>query len=1812
MQRSTQNPGLAGYTFHACIRRTPHEEVHRATRDADGLGVIVKLSAEAADASDAYTRLKHELDTIRRLDTDAVARAIDLVRHGERFALVFESFGGRTLRSLVASRRPELHEALTIAWRSAAALGELHEAEFVHTDINPISILYRAEDGLVRLSNLRNATPLRADAIARHEAGQGSLAYNAPEQTGRMNRRIDCRSDLYSLGVTLYELSTGHPPFTSDDPLELVHSHLAVTPRAPCEVDAAVPGPFSSIIMKLLRKSPEDRYQTARGLAHDLERCIDALDARGDIEAFELGTGDVRRAFEPIGTLYGREAELERLLECYADAARGGRRGVLVTGPAGVGKTQLVHEAGAAIVRERGRFLGGRFERNHDAPFSALATAFDELMRMRLMDSEEQLARSRRTILEAVGDNGRVLTGILPSLEPVIGEQPPVPELDALESHNRLVLTFVDFVRAQCSADRPLVLFLDDLQHADQASLDLTMTLLTASRIEGLLVIMACRDVDDSTGVCDALLRSIEAHRRRGASVEPLAVEPLSEPTTRSLVADMLQASEETAAPLASAVWRKSAGNPFFVNKLLQTLHEQDAIYFSPHANRFAFNLERVEATEITDNVVELLVANLARLPGDVREILRIAAAAGRSFSIEIVAEVAGRDTRTISDLLDAAATEDFIVPQSRPELLSPQQLDSPLIHRRYAFVHERVRSAAYSLIPHARVPETHLGIGRALERRNGDRRDDILFDIVHHLNAGADAIHDPAERLALADLDLAAARKARSSAADGIARHCLERAISLLGEEGWAEHADRLHEAHALLAECLMLGARFDEALATAAVAARHARSTLERARISTQMVTICTAMGRMQDALAHGVATARELGFAIPDTTADIEHGARNEFDTIAAAITARSIEDLAELPEMRHPEQTALMGVLMHCLPAAIQTSFHLFALLCCRMVTLSLEHGNCATSAKGYGSLAVVLSGMFGRYEDADRFARLGAGLAERYADAPGRSAANLMWAMFASAWVRPLEESLEIYDRSVSHGLREGDLMHAGYAAARRTTHECFMGRPLPEVRANAERNLALLRELDDRVNGDLLVPRIQLMKWLQDELPEAETLNGPGFDEHRFHDAVAATGNVSMVSHFAIVCLMHRYLGGDFRGALEWARESERALAGSPGMLVVAEHSLFTSLTACALLADAAADERAELEGMLATHSSQLARWAEICPANFEHMRLLVEAEQARLAGDPWLATQRYDGAIAAADRQASLSIEGIAAELAARMWHTHGKPEFAKIYRDRACAGFQLWGAARKLRELAGTGSADSAGTEEPTRADPELAHGAAGDGAFDFAAVMKAANALAGEIVLEQLLGRLMSVILEYTGADSGALLLDSDEGLAVQASRARSAGTEIMPGTPLAEATSVSAGIVHFVARTRELVVLDDAASSRFRTDPYVQRERPRSVLCAPVIHQGALIGVLYLENTLVENAFTPNRVEALGILIAQLSISIQNAKLFAVQQHQTKELERYRDHLEELVGERTRELEAAQGRMLDLSRKAGMAEVASGVLHNVGNVLNSVNVGTNLVSEELRAMRTDGIAKTAAMIREGVDADGRFRDDDARGGNIAAYLERLARHMEDARERIGERLATVGGHLEHIKNIIAAQQGYSRTGAVEESCLLQDLFEAALEITSVSLKSRNVEVVRELEALPPLRVDRHQVLQILVNLISNASHALGDSSAEPRRIVLGLAREGDMLRLSVRDNGVGIIPEHMDRIFAHGFTTKPDGHGFGLHNCAIAAQQMHGRLTAASDGPGAGAVFTLEIPAELDRRPAADAPGRPPGAAAGTAS
>ncbi len=1429
--------------------------------------LAIALTAEQPSPQ-SLRRLEHEYSLVGELDPAWAAKPLALTRHEGRTILVLKDPGGEPL-DLVLERdqgRPlDLTRVLHIAVGLAAALGQVHRRGLIHKDIKPANVLVDAADNVwltgfgiaSRLPHERQS-PVPIEIIA------GTLAYMAPEQTGRMNRSIDTRSDLYSLGVTFYQMLTGALPFDAADPLEWVHCHIARQPTAPAD-RLAVPEPVSAIVMKLLAKNAEERYQTASGLEADLRRCLAEGPSHGRIDPFALGEHDSSDRLLIPEKLYGREREVDALLAAFARVvAQGTPELVLVSGFSGVGKSSVANELHKVLVPPRGLFASGKFDQyKRDIPYATLAQAFQTLVRQILVKSEAEVGHWRDALEEALGPNGQLIINLVPEVEFLIGKQPLVPDLSPQDAQRRFQLVFRRFLSAFAKPEHPLALFLDDLQWLDPATLELLERLMTDPNVRYLMLVGAYRDNEVSSS--HPLTQTLDAIRKAGARMQEIVLAPLRVDDVGRLVADALHGERGAAQPLAQLVHEKTSGNPFFAIQFLTALADEVLLRFDPDAAAWIWDLARIRAKGYTDNVVVLMAGKLKRLSATTQEALKQLACLGNAAEVATLALVHGETEEAIHTALWEAVRAGLIFQQEST----------------YKFLHDRIQEAAYALIPESERATEHLRIGRVLlASMTGDGLAEHLFDVANQFNRGAALLIDRDEKVLVATIDLSAGRKAKASAAYASAGGYFSAGMALLDEGDWGSHYELTFGLWIERTECELLSGNFEKAEQQIVELLQRAASNVEFADASCLKIHLHLLKGELPRAVDSALRCLRLFGIDIPahPTWEQVQA----EFETVWQTLNGRPIESLIDLPIMTDPELQAAIQVLSVLTPPSYFTNIHLFCLLVCRMANFSVQHGMSGASAHGYAQLGNILGPVFHRYSEGSRFAKLACDLVEKHGFIAYQAKAYDAMGI-ATQWTQSITTAIDFMRAAFRAAIETGDLTYACYAMFLWVSDLLVRNDPLDGVWRESEMALEFVRKAGFRDIADIIRCQQRFIATMQGRTATFSTFSDAQFDGATFEAQLTADRMAMTTCFYWIVKLKARFLSGDYAEALTAADKAKALLWAIAAQIQLLDYYYYAALTVAALYEKGNADEQTGWRELLTAHREQLREWAENYPPTFADKHLLVLAEIARLERRALDAMQLYEQAIQSAHENGFVQNEALAYEVAAWFYLARGFETIAHTYLRNARNCYERWGALGKVKQL----------DERYPRLHEERlpASTTATIGTLvrqlDVETVVKASQALSSEILLPKLIEKLMRFAVEHAGAERGLLVLLRGDEQQIEAEATTGQGrVEVTVRQAAITPSDLPQSALHYAIRTRERVVLDDASvGNLYSEDEYVRAKRARSVLCLPIVKQTKLIGALYLENNLTPQAFTSDRVAVLEVLASQAAISLENASLYS---------------------------------------------------------------------------------------------------------------------------------------------------------------------------------------------------------------------------------------------------------------------------------------------------------------------------------------
>jgi predicted ATPase/GAF domain-containing protein/two-component sensor histidine kinase len=1587
---------IPGYQITEVLHLGIKTMVYRGYREHDQSPAIFKTLAAEYPARKDLARLQHEYALTKDWNESGLMQAYDLVPYQNNLVLISADIGGSSIRQLLEGKAMTVGEFLPFAIAFAKNLNQIHHHKIIHKDINPSNLVINMAFRQVQIIDFGISSQLSRETAVLQNPGhlEGTLAYLSPEQTGRMNRSVDYRTDFYSLGATFYEMLTGMPPFAATDPMELVHCHLAKTPPPAHEAHPGLPPILSQLVQKLMAKTAEQRYQSAFGLIADLETCQQqwlATQQHGTptIADFDLGRHDVSERFQIPQKLYGREAEIAQLLHSFTRTSRGPAEMLLVAGYSGVGKTALVYEVHKAVTESQGYFIAGKFDQfQRDIPYASLIVAFQELMRQLLTESTAQIARWKTLLEQALGVNAQVIMEVIPEVEWIMGPQPPVPELPPNQALNRFNLVFQQFIRTFANKEHPLVLFLDDLQWADLPSLKLIQLFMTEPDTQYLFVIGAYRD--NEVSAAHPLMLTLEEISKGAVRIGTLApatltLLPLDEGHIRQLLDETLHFNslfnktqnlpQGELIALAKLCFEKTQGNPFFLNQFLRALVEARKIAFNHAEGRWEWDMEILKQTPITNNVVELMAEKIQSLPANTQAILQLAACVGNHFDLNTLALAWEQSVMATSQALWPAVQADLLIPLDQSYCYLSFEAHSEA-NFDFKFVHDRIQQAAYSLILDASKAVIQLRIGRLLlahlATKAANTREERIFDLVYHLNRGRELLTEPSEKEELARLNLNAGRKAKSSAAYKPALAYFQIGLTLIGEQGWATHYELTLALSVAATEAAYLAGDFEKMDQLAKIVLQKGKTLLDQVKVYEVQIQAYIARDQSIEAIQIALPVLKRLGGALPNNPNKL-HLIRALLE-IKWVLKGKRVEDLIHLPHMTEAVPLAAMQILSSIVPAAYFVRPDLLPLIIFKQVLLTIKYGNTALSAFAYAVYGMILCGVLGDISLGYRFGNLAASTLGHFSANPLKAKVMFIVESMVRQWSAPFRERLQPMLEAYQSGVETGDFEYAAYAAHDHCVFLFAIGSELPELRRKIEKYAEAMVQYKQELTLGWQKAFEQTVLNLSGACADPCRFLGPSYNEET---NPVTPGNRTMMflvsAHKLVLC----YLLREYPKALEQAMVAEQymdSIVGSPSGAVC---HFYLALARLAMVAQTPEALRPALLKKATAIQKKIHKLSRHAPMNYLHKWHLLEAERARVRGADLEAMANYDQAIALARENGFPHEAALANELTGQFYLARGQEKVARAYVQDAYYGYKQWGAGAKVQQME---------AQHPFLVAKVGSHTATNDTstsvlrseALDLSTVMKATQAISGEIVLEHLLEKLMRILIESAGAQHGMLLLETNDEWRIEAEGCvDEEKVRVLQSQPLVSFAPFDSGgsalsdsalptapvvLIQYVALTKESVVLDNATmQGRFTSDPYISQHLPKSVLCAPILQQGKLAGILYLENNLMEGAFTADRLEVLKILSSQAAISIENARVY--------------ENLETTVERRTSELHQKQVELVDanleLNESIEALNQSNIALNKSNTALNDANAGLVLSVDTLRQLGDIGREITANL-------------------------------------------------------------------------------------------------------------------------------------------------------------------------------------------------------------------------------------------------
>ncbi len=1897
---------LTGYQILDRIYSGTRTLVYRGTRICDETPVVIKVLRSEYPSFSELVQFRNQYTIAKNLNLPGIIQTYSLEAYQNGYALIVEDFGGISLKEWTEEGEtvPSLVEFLLIAIDMSTTLDVLCRDRIIHKDIKPANILINPTTKQIKLIDFSIASllPRETQTLMNPNVLEGTLNYLSPEQTGRMNRGIDYRTDFYSLGVTFYELLTGQLPFSSSDPMELIHCHIAKQPPSVHQINPEIPVVLSSIVSKLMAKNAENRYQSALGLKADLENCLQQLNETGKIESFVIGQRDLCDRFIIPEKLYGRATEVATLLAAfdrvagkekanisrsqalpgneYQEAlpplsvpipprsqavpgnedpealpplsvpilsqlnreaeplemrsqAEPGNKGksrsemMLVAGFSGIGKTVVVNEVHKPIVRQRGYFIKGKYDQfQRNIPFSAFVQAFRDLMGQLLSESDAQLQTWKAKILEVVGDNGQVLIDVIPELERIIGTQPPATELSGSAAQNRFNLLMQKFVQIFTSVEHPLVMFLDDLQWADSASLKLLQLLMAETG--HLLILGAYRDNEVSPA--HPFMLTVDEIMKTGAVVNTITLQPLSLVDLNQLVADTLNCQLLLAQPLTELVSQKTKGNPFFATQFLKALHDDEQITFDSETRYWQCDIGQVKALALTDDVVEFMAVQLQKLPTQTQDVLKLAACIGAQFDLQTLAIVSEQSPEDAATALWKGLQEGLMIPNteiykfftqsdtitvtnaiwslSEVEVhtstsLSDQNYPNHLNNRdkfvsqvlanpTYRFLHDRVQQAAYSLIPDDQKQTTHLKIGQLIQQKCSEiEQEEKLFDILGHLNLGKSLIDRQQEWESLAKLNLKAGRKARNSTAYVAATIYIQTGLKLLADNSWKNQYELTLDLYVAATETAYLNADLARMEQMAQFVLQNAQTILDKVKIYEIQIKSLTAQCHMLEAIAVGRDVLKQLGIELPTEPDEAFIG--KGLQALAKQLQGRQIEELADLPVMSDRQTQAAMQLLPILFSPIIAGMPGLLPILGFTMVSLSLQFGNAPASTIGYVTHGMVMCAFLRETKQGYNFGKLAINLLDRSNIPEVKSQVIGMFGAFIQHHQELLSATVATLKAGYVAGIETGDFLSAGYSSSSYIYATFFCGQELSSVESEMINFSVVLGQINQySAQGYVDITR-QMLQNLMETMSQPDALIGVAYDEIVMVPKHHQNKDLFPLAIVYIYKMLLAYVFGNYPAALDHMIQSKEYLISLSGTVIFPIFHFYAALAQLAIFLTESETKQAEILLVVETHQTTLHQWAKNAPMNYLHKWHLIEAEKCRVLGKKAEAIENYDRTIQLAKQNEYIQEEALANELAAKFYLDWGKEKVAQSYMIDAYYAYSRWGAKAKVQDLetrygqlltpilqkpvALLTASESISSSLKTLVSVHHTVSTSSSTStisqmLDMATVLKAAQSLYGAIELDELLSSLMQVVMENAGADKAVLILNKDGNLEIAAQCLVNISCNLQ-ALSIENCQDLPVNVIYYVKRTQETLLSTDD-STIFASDSYLMQQHPQSFLCTPIINQGKLIGILYLENSVTAGAFTADRIELLKLLCSQAAISLENARLYQKSQQALENLQQ------------------AQLQLIQSEKMSALGNLVAGVAHEINNPV-------GFLKGNLKPAM-DGIQDLFGLID--------IYQQEYPDQTTAIQDEIEAIDLDFLRADLPNLVGSMAEGIDRICNISVSLRTFSR--ADSDRPLPFNIHEG-IDSTILILKHRlkasesrpSIEILKDYGNLPAIECYAGQLNQVFMNFLANAIDALEDSNsgrsyqeieANPNQIIIQTAVSEDKKSVIIRikDNGIGMSESVQEQIFEHLFTTKAVGKGTGL-GLAIARQivvEKHQGAIEVNSVLGSGTEFVISLPAK----------------------
>jgi predicted ATPase/GAF domain-containing protein/tRNA A-37 threonylcarbamoyl transferase component Bud32 len=1516
---------LLGYKIQSTLYESNSTLVFRANKHNRD-SVILKILKSENQSNEEIQRYHNEYTLTRSLkNLPGVIDTYGLERDSDKGKLIMlmEDFGATSLDKLLNQGSFSLEQVLDIAIAVIAGLDEIHCASIIHKDVNPSNIVMNPDDGQVKLIDFGIASAVSREAGDDKGSNvvEGTLPYIPPEQTGRIDRIIDHRADFYSFGATIYELLAHKPPFNRTDQMELIHCHLARKPRPLSGIRADIPEAVSEIVMKLLSKDPGERYATAKGVKADLQKCLDQIEKGERQFSFSLGKEDKGRALKISDQIFGREEEIKRLQSTFHRVPAGGKKIVFVKGPAGIGKTLLIRELEKYVHQNNGIFISGKFNQlEQGIPYSGIIQAFRQLARYLLTRSDEELDNWKKKIKKALGNQGYEIIEWVSEFKKIIGPRLPLSGSGGHETQNRFYLMFENFMGVFSGRRHPLVLFLDDLQWIDFSSLELVRRIILAPIIDSIFIIGAFRDSEINPG--HPLRTLLEQLKKEKVEYNNLRLSPLDVSNLSRMISESLDCSRDNARPLSQWIHTRSLGNPLYSQGLLAFLNEREKLVYDTTRKRWNWNLKDIQTLPLPDSITDLLAKKVLALSKHTRNILMLAASMGTTFEMSTLGIVCERSQKEIKKALEESMRAGLIL-QLKDNTKSAPEKENSAKTGTYTFIHDRIRGAAYNLIPREQRPEFHRQIGRLLLQKLTARQSAArIFEIVNHLNQARILLQYGPEQKDLARHNLEAGQKAKESSAFEQAYTYFMIGIDLLksndpeqetsGAHHWHETYELISNLYLGAIEAAYLSTRFDEVDELGEIFLANADSLGDRLQYYSIKVQAFYARNLMEEAVSTALHALGLAGIRIAEKPKKRE--IVFEYLKTSLLLSRKSMDSLAQLPTATDPEKLTILNIMHHTLLPSYNVNADLFPILVFKAIRIAVRHGSAVNSAFAFSGYGMILSCFLGKLEKGYQFGRLATRMLESFESNELGAKILVTVSVFTTHWKEHLKKVPPLLEQGYEKGLETGDFQFTAIAAHLDSYYRFFLGENLAELQIKADARQKAIKRLKQKTTQLYQNMLLQCIRNLTEKCDTPHKLVGRHYDEDLMLPIHLKANDGGALFKLYLQKTILCFLFDRPQEARDNASAAEKYLSAQRGA-ATAQHNFYSSLSNLVDL-DTKARGKAKRLARVKDNQKEMKKWAKSAPMNYEHKYLLVEAEYRRVKNQPQKAAHLYARAMKKAGQHGFLHEAAIAGELAGRFYLRMNNSDKAREYLEQSWHEYLKWGANTKLSQLE-IRYPDLFSTQTKsvsTSFDSVSQTTIATSGEFlDWNAVLDSSVSISSEINFEQLIKKLMRIVIRNTGAQRGILFLRENNQLQEAAAYPLDAPPRKNPSNPfpLENSSHVPKSVIHYVERMKENIIYDEGDTDPlFKNDPYIVAQHPKSLLCFPLQYKAKLMGIIYLENNLVAGTFTSHSLEILKILSAQISVSLENAKLYKDLDGQARKLKSVNKKLQRGIDHRVK--------------------------------------------------------------------------------------------------------------------------------------------------------------------------------------------------------------------------------------------------------------------------------------------------------------